>query len=220
MNRLADHVGVGLAGRALLEGHHAFFFAGEGARRVKVHRVVGGRLKAVTLFGHHVQQHRAGHILDHRQVLAQLRNAVAVDRADVAEAELLEEHAAVQAGLDRFLDLRQEPLGRVAQQRHLVEHLEHFALQAGVERVDAQPVEILAHAADAGADRHLVVVQDHQQVLAQTAGVVHRLVDDARGKRAVADHGHGVAVFLAGHAGRRHSSGPARSRRCSRHGRS
>ena len=88
------------------------------------------------------------------------RNVVAVDRAHVAEAELLEQHAAVQAGLDRLLDLRQEPLDRIAQQRHLVEHLEHFALQPGVERVHPQPVEILGQAADARADRHLVVVED------------------------------------------------------------
>ena len=49
------------------------------------------------------------------------------------------------------------------------------------------------------ADRHLVVVENHQQVLAHAAGVVHRLVDDARRKRSVANHGHGVPVALAAH---------------------
>ena len=61
-------------------------------------------------------------VLDHLAgTCAAGRQVVAVDRADVAEAELLEEHAAVQAGLDAVLELRQEPLDRVADQRHLVE---------------------------------------------------------------------------------------------------
>ena len=50
-------------------------------------------------------------------------DVVAVDRADVAEAQLLEQHAAVQAGLDRFLELAEKPLDRIAQQRHLVQDL-------------------------------------------------------------------------------------------------
>ena len=43
---------------------------------------------------------------------------MAVDRADVVEAEFLEQHAAVhsamQAGFDRLFDLRQEAFDRIA----------------------------------------------------------------------------------------------------------
>ena len=70
-------------------------------------RVLGGRLEAVPLLGHHVQQHRALDLPDHVQILLQLADVVAVDRADVAEAQFLEEHAAEQARLDRVLHLVQ-----------------------------------------------------------------------------------------------------------------
>ena len=46
-------------------------------------------------------------------------------------------------------------------------------------------------------DRHLVVVQDHDQLRAHRAGIVHRLVGHARRHRAVADHRDHVAVLLA-----------------------
>ena len=95
--------------------------------------IFGGRLEAVPLLRHHVQQHRPLDLPDHGQILLQLADVVAVDRADVAEAQFLEEHAAHQAGLDRVFDLREEPLHRVADHRHAVEHLLHFGLQAGVE---------------------------------------------------------------------------------------
>ena len=45
-------------------------------------------------------------------------------------------------------------------------------------------------------DRHLVVVQDHDQLQAHCAGVVHRLVGHTRRHRAVADHRDHVAVLL------------------------
>ena len=197
-DRLAEDVGVGLR-RAFLESQNAFVLAGEGGRRVKVNRIFGGRLETVSFFGHDVQQHRARHVLDHGQILAQLLDVVAVDRADVAEVELLEQHAAVQAGFDRFLDLGQESLGRIAEQGHLVEDFEYFTFQAGVERVDPQPIEIFAQAAHARADRHLIVVENHQQLAAHAAGVVHRFVHDTRGESPVADDGHRVAVALSGH---------------------
>ena len=50
-----------------------------------------------------------------------------------------------------------------------------------------EPVEVVGHAADARADRHAVVVEDHQQLLALPAAVVQRFEDNARRKRPVAD---------------------------------
>ena len=48
-------------------------------------------------------------------------------------------------------------------------------------------VETRGQGADTRADRHLVVVEDDEQVLAQAAGVVERLEDDAGGQGPVAD---------------------------------
>ena len=182
--------------------------------------VLGGGLEAVPLLGHHVQQHRPLELPHHVQVLLQLADVVAVDRPDVAEAEVLEEHAAQQAGLDGVLDLREEPLDRVADHRHAVEHLLDLGLQAGVEVGHPQPVERFGQSAHAGADRHLVVVEDDDEVLLQPAGVVHGLEDHAAGEGAVADHGHDVAIFFGPQqiVAALHAQAPCP--RCTRRGRS
>ena len=132
-------------------------------RRVEQHRIFRRRLEAVALFRDHVQQHRPFDVAHHPQVLAQQADVVPVDRAEVAQAQVLEQHAAVQAGLGRFLELRQEPLDRIAQQRHLAQHLDDFFLEPRVHAVHPQPIEIIGHAAHARADRHLVVVQNDEQ---------------------------------------------------------
>jgi hypothetical protein len=112
-----------------------------------------------------VQQHRPVDILDHLQVLAQLADIVAVDGAHVADAQFLEQHSAVQPRLDRLFGLPKESFDRVAQERHFVQRLVNFLLQAGIKRRHSQAVEVFRKAAHSRADRHLVVVQDHQQLL-------------------------------------------------------
>ncbi len=86
------------------------------------YRILLGRLKAVPLLGHDVQQHRASILLGQLQVFPQLRNAMAVDRTNVVETQLLEEHSAVQTSFHRILDQRQESLHRIADQRQLAQH--------------------------------------------------------------------------------------------------
>ena len=150
--------------------------------------VVGGlrRRIALALLGHHVDEHRpvlhVAHVLQDRQ---QLVEVVAVDRADVIEAEFLEQGAAGPEVAAIFLgqpglvvqELRQAPrelLGRVAQRA------------IGAARDEAR--EIGRHRAGRRRDRHVVVVEDDDEPRAHGAGVVHRLVGHSRRHRAVADH--------------------------------
>ena len=166
----------------------------ERGRRVEIHRVLRRRLIAVALFRHDVQEDGRFEVLDHLQVLAQYADVVPIHGANVSEPQLLEDHSPVQPGLDGLFQLCQETLHRIAEQRHLVEHTDHLFLQSRVEGVGAQPIQILPHAADSGADGHFVVVQDDQQTLVETADVVHRLEDDPRREGPVANHRHGISV--------------------------
>ena len=81
----------------------------------------------------------------------------------------------------------------------LPKHLDDFFLQPRIHAVHPQAIEIVGHAADARADRHLVVVQNHQQSLARAADVVERFVDDAGRKRTVADHRDAPAILIGAH---------------------
>ena len=131
-----------------------------------------------------------------RRALPQGGDVVAVDHAHVGEVELLEEEAGRPVGLDRGLHLGAEPLDAAAEaERQLGEPL----LGGGARLVEAgvQPdaLEVARDRADVGRDRHPVVVEDDHHRRLQPAGVMERLVGDAAGERAVADHGDDLAVL-------------------------
>ncbi len=63
-----------------------------------------------------------------------------------------------------------------------------------VGRRHPRPVKRVGDAADPGANRHLVVVKNHQELGPRAAGVVERLKDDSRGERAVANDGDRMAL--------------------------
>ena len=165
---------------------------------VLVGGVLGGRV-ALALPGDAMDQHRTGDAgarrAQHRQELA---HVVAVDRADVGKAELLEERAAAGhagdevagaagAGAERLGQGAGEALGDV--------------LERGEGGVGVEAGEVVRHGADRRCDRHLVVVEDDEHPPALGAGVVHRLVGHAGADGAVADHRDDVAGRLAEVAG-------------------
>ena len=131
-----------------------------------------------------------------RQRLAQGVHVVAVDHAHVGEVELLEEEARRPVGLDRRLDLRAEPLDPPAEPERQLGQPVLDPLAGVVEaRVEADPVEVARERADVGRDRHPVVVEDDHDRRLQAAGGVQRLVGDAAGEGAVADHRGDLAVL-------------------------
>ena len=178
-----------------------------------------GRGEALALDRVDVDDHRAFGLEGLAQGLAQGVHVVAVDHAHVGEVELLEEEARRPVGLDRRLDLRPEPFDPLAEaERQLGQPV--LDPLAGVEeaRVEPHPVEVARERADVGRDRHPVVVEhDHHRRL-QAARRVQRLVGDAAGQGAVADHGGDLAV-LADPLAHRLLEADRRSRSRSRRGR-
>ena len=147
-----------------------------------------------------MDQHRAGfHVTDVLQHRQQMVEVMPVDRADIVEAEFLEQRAAADheaAGIflgavgavgDYFRQVLAQLFGRLAQRAVGL---------AGVE-----PRQIGRHGADRRGDRHVVVVEDDDQARVHGAGVVHGLIGHARRHRAVADHGDDI-VGSAGEVAR------------------
>ena len=130
------------------------------------------------------------------QGLAQGVHVVAVDHAHVGEVELLEEETGCPVGLDRRLDLRPQPFDPPAQPQRQLGQPVLDPLAGVVEaRVEPHPVEVARERTDVGRDRHAVVVEDDHDRRLQASGGVQRLVSDAAGQRAVADHGGDLAVL-------------------------
>ncbi len=117
--------------------------------------------------------------------MQQLRQVVAVDRAEIMEIEFLEQRARHEHAFHVFFPaLEEAPQEAVA----LEPPLRTFA--QGVQApAHHQAREHLRQRADVFADRHLVVVEDDEHVRIDVAAVVQRLVGHAAGEAAVADDG-------------------------------
>ena len=155
-----------------------------------------GRGVAVPLLGDDVDQDGAGvfgvpHIAQHRQQVVQV---MAVDRADIVEAEFFEQRAAGEHAADVFLGA----LGGAFQAPG--EFLGHAAgdFAQGQEALAADDArQIGAHGADRGGDRHFVVVQHDDEAGPAGASIVHGFVGHAGAHRAIADDRDHVTVGMA-----------------------
>ena len=133
---------------------------------------------------------------------------MAIDGADVVEAQFLEQGARRNHALDMLFDT----IGKLQNIRHRGQHLFAGATR-GVEGASRQQTcEILVERAHRRRDRHVVVVEDDKQVGVDHPRIVEGLEGLARRHRTVADDG-GDAPLLApvaggdGHAQRRGDRG-------------
>ena len=160
--------------------------------------VLLGQRVAEALAGDRVHQHRLAVLGRAAQRLLHHLLVVAVDGADVLDAEILEQHLRLEEVLEAFLGAVQRAEERVADDRGAgdrgldqVEHLLVALVNADRGQVAGEP-----------ADRRLVgaaVVVDHddQPRVARDGDVVERLPGHAAGQRAVADHRDDGTVVLA-----------------------
>ena len=196
VDRVAHDVRVRHRRRFLHRDHFLPRAAHNRRRSVVQHRVFAGRIEPLSLLREDVQQDGAAHFLDHFQRATQRQQVVPIDRPDVSEAHLLEEHSAVEEPLHRVLQLRDRIARHLADDRQLVQQPVHVAFEAVVKRGRPRLVQVLCQPADARADPHLVVVQNDEQVFLEFRRVVHRFKDDARRQRSVADHRDRFATAL------------------------
>ena len=205
---VGEDLGVGrrVGGRLLLRpGRHVEL----GDAVVAVGAGLGG-LVALALLGDRVDQHRPVRPrLDgaqHRQDLAQV---MPVDGPHIGEPQRLEQGAADGELLEQVLGAARPLPERPRQQAgralgHRGEVLE------GLARPEAG--EVARHRPHGRGDRHLVVVEDHDELRAERAGVVHRLVGHARRHRPVADHRDGVPALAEAEIARRREAQRRRDR--------
>ena len=157
---------------------------------------------------HDVEKLRSLEIANVRQRVDERVEIVAVDRADIVEAEFLEQRARKHHALDVLFSAFRQFVQRT-------EFCEHF-LAAAAHRVVGPRCqhlcEVLVDCADRFGDRHVVVVQNHEQIRA--FGVVQRFERHACAHRAVADDRDDVPLRAAELCGDRHSE--RRRYRCRR----
>ena len=200
---LGEHLGVARrpAGRRLL------LRAGDHIEASNTVELVGGlfrRAVALALLGDHMDQDRPrlhpAHIAQHGQQVIEI---MAVDGADIVEAQLLEQRAAgPEAARELF---RPGGAALPAPRQDFVGEMLRPTAEAAIGAARNQPRQMGAHGADGRRDRHVVVVQNHDQARIHGAGIVHRLIGHAGAHGAVANHSDHIVVAAAQIAGHGHA---------------
>ena len=167
------------------------------AHRMPFHRVFLGRTIALAFAGDDMQELRPLQLADIADGRQQGGQVMAVHGTDVVKTELLEQHARHYHALEVFFGA----LRYLQRPRHLGQDLPAPLPHRGVQLPGQQLGEAVRQGADVGRYRHVVVVQDHQQVRPGVAGMVQGLEGQARGQPAVAYDGDAFAL-AAGIAGR------------------
>src|SRR5262249_52680493 len=148
---------------------------------------------AFALVGHHVHENRTvvgvAYVLQHWDQVIEI---VSVDRPDIVEAKLLEQCAAHPEATGIFFRAPRRHLQHL--RKALYQPLHHIS-DATIGPARYQSCEIRAHRPYRWRNRHIVVVQNHDQPSPERAGVVHRLIGHARTHRPIADHADNVVLL-------------------------
>ena len=174
-----------------------------GPEAVEFLLAVEGGLKAAALLREDVQQHGVVERLEELEGLDQQGQVVAVDGAEVFEAELLKEDGGPQHALGCFFGAADNLDGGLAAEA--LDESRGLVVQMLVVLVGDDAMEVAGDGADVAVDGPLVVVEDDDQALGLLGDVVERFEGDAVGEGSVAGDGDDVLVAAGEVAGDGHA---------------
>ena len=171
-----------------------------------VARVHLGRLISFALFGHNMQKVRAGPLADSAQGPLQFFLIVTIHWPNVLEPHVLKHGRVVHCPSEQCFTLGQGFFQRGAHHRDTVEEAPHIVLGVKICSRRAQVGQIPCQRAHIVGNGHLIVIQDHKQVV-QMLDVVHALVDHAACKGTIADDRNHPARLMPDLLGPGHADG-------------
>ena len=163
----------------------------EFARRMPNGGLFFRRFVAFSLRRVQMEQLRAAHILDLSQDAHQFHHVVTVKRAEIADVHALENVLLPsQSRFQRVVEADEALASLVAHHAARLEPLRRLEAQLVVGGVRVELQEVFFHAAHSLVDRHVVVVEDDEQVVVGRRHVVQALEGQSATHRAVANDGH------------------------------
>ena len=117
--------------------------------------------------------------------LDHIPDIVSVDRPQIGDPHLLKEHSGHHQGLERLLGPA-DPLRHLGER--LIERVIHAVTQLYITGRSPDLTEIFGDPADVPGDRHVVVIENDDQIGGQARGIVERLVGKTSCHGAVSDH--------------------------------
>ena len=177
------------------------------AHGVELAGVFLGGLQPLALLGDNVQEKRGILLPQIGKHTAEQLDVMAVHRADVLKAHLLKQSGLlVDAAADKLLAVLQHPDHGITDYGDALERSLHVCLDVEILGVGAQAGQIVSDLADVFGDGHLVVVQNHDQIV-QLADIVHALIDHTAGERAVTYNDDHLAALALDFFCLRHADG-------------
>src|SRR5689334_16587494 len=161
--------------------------------------------KSFPLLSDAVNEPRATHLAHGGQRVDQLVDVVTIYRAEIAESELLEQDTGRKEGLHALLPFPHQRCNSGKRSRGGVDYGADCRANAVVKRIALNRGEILRHRADVRRNRHLVVVQNDDEVPIRRSRVVQSLVGETTRRRSVAEDGDDLEILTVEVAGDGHS---------------
>ena len=137
-------------------------------------------------------------------------DVVAIHRTHVGEAQLLEHGTELghRQALHALLEVLQLRRQLAVHEGQVLDGLLGVVLQELQGFAVAHAVEVGAQGSHRRADRHVVVVEHHQQPgVGQVAGMVDGFQGHTTGEGAIADHGNALEILTPAVAGQGHAQG-------------
>ena len=160
--------------------------------------------KSLPFLGDAVNQTRAAQVPHGSERVHQHIDVVAIDGTEIAKPQLLEKHSRSEKRLHALFPLSH-------QSRHSgegtgcgVDNAANRGTNAIVERVALDRGEILRHRTNVRSDRHLVVIQDDDEIALGGAGVVQTFVRQTARERAITEDGYDLEILAVQIARNRH----------------
>ena len=147
---------------------------------------------ALALFGHNMEEMGAGLAADGAQRALQLCFVMAVNGSEIMEPHILKHGRMVHGPAHHALTALNGGFERRTDHGDPIQKRPDVLFCINVTARGAQMAEIPCQRTNVFGNGHLVVVEDHQQVV-QPANVVHPLVDHAARERAIANDGNHMA---------------------------
>ena len=152
---------------------------------------------AVTLLSVQVQQFRTSHVLNLSEDAHEFLDVMPVEGSEVSDVHSLEDVLLVRDGTLQGVRQADNAVFPVVIEHALAVHPSRgLEAQGVVGLVGAQIQQVLLHATHAAVDRHVIVVEDDQQVVGRRRHVVQTLEGQSAAHGSVADDSHHMAVFL------------------------
>ena len=156
-----------------------------------------GGLIALALRGMQMQELRSAHFLQLPENAHQLLHVMSVERSEIADVHAFEDVLLVgQCRLQRIVQSNEAFAAVVVHHATCLQPLRCLEAQAVIGGIGVELQKIFLHSANGTVDRHVVIVQDDEQVVIGGRHIVESLESQTAAHRTIADDGHHLRCGL------------------------